>query len=124
MSEYVRANFKGTYKDNGDTQDYVTVAPMETDHATAFVNYWANVLAKTVTVNCTCIKNRISDDYQLVIITEPALDIGDDLHEAVLTDIDTVQDALETMSATIATANAAAETFAGTAGVNYVIGEV
>lgn len=124
MGPYVRANFKGTYKDNGDTQDYITVAPMETDHAIAFVNYWASILVKTVTANCMCVRTYLTSDYQLVTITEPNLSIAANLHEAVLDDIDTVQDALETMSGTIATANTAADAYATTVGVNYVIGEV
>ena len=111
---FIKANFVGGWIDNGSTRDYRTRAVFLNADADAVVDYFYSALSKTVTAACSCVAPALGTEYKLVTVTEPGCNIAasPSPHEAVIADLDTIQDALFAMNATIATANAAAATYA------------
>lgn len=109
---FTRANWSFTWIDKGGSFDYVQDAPMSNANAEMFKTFWDEELTPTVPAECTVSLSRYDADRQLVTILSPGLADMTDGHEAVMTDVKTVQDALVTRTADVATANAAAATFA------------
>jgi len=98
--------------DNGTDFNYTLAAPFTNADAAAFVAYWSGTLVKTVTANCTIAASYYSATHQNVVITEPEIQLADDVHVEMIDDIKTTEDALVARTASIATEYSAIATYA------------
>lgn len=106
---FTKGNWEDLFIDNGTSYDYKIFATFIAADAANFYAYWSNTLTQTTTANCT-----IVSDGTTITITEPAVQMTDDVHVEVIDDIKTTEDALVARTTAIASEYTAIAAYAAT----------
>lgn len=110
---FTRGSWKGTYVQEGSRRVYQIGATFNNNDASDFNGYWTTLLTKTTTANCTITLTPVGDNANTKIVIQDTNGVSN-VHEPVIADIDTVEDALVAADTSIGTANTDAATYAST----------
>jgi len=93
---------------------------MSYNDAADFEAYWDTLLTKTTTANCTLVLSEVGDNANKKVLITDTNGVAN-VHEPVIADIDSVEDALVAADTSIATANTDSATYASTR-LTYSVG--